>query len=260
MAEEVDGPFGSWATGLAALLTVLITVAAVWYWQRDAGGHDGAPLAAAVPTAESAATVLTAPTAAQQAALSAPALREPGLKLDSNGLLVPDRALRALMDSYLAAGPAQARQARVPALRAKLAAGLSPAAAAAAGRLIASYAAYLDARARMLARERFDAAPDAALSEAEVAHLLSWQDQQTQLRQRLLGPALAQAWFEGEDGRCLVMLQDWQKQHVPPDPAQEADPVELHEQRMHGDALRARRDADAQACAAQMRPALMGAN
>ena len=156
------------------------------------------------------------------------------------------------MDSYLVRGQAAGRRERAEDLRAMLKHKLAAPAAGEADRIVGQYLDYLEAQERMLARERFSAPAAANLSERDVDHLLPWQEQRAQQRQRILGPVLAQAWFAADDERCGAVLRDWQLQHVALAPGEELDQAELRERRLHGAALEERRDAAAQRCAAQM--------
>jgi hypothetical protein len=217
----------------ATVVAVLIALPAVWWWPRGAL-PDPAP----------------APSARAWDGPIGPGLASGASVQPGGGApLVADLALRQLMDSYI--GQAGKRRAGAPQLRALLAPQLAAPAMAEADRIITAYFGYLEMEDQLLARERFNAA-DGALSEPVIARLLAWQGQRAQRRERALGPPLAQAWFEADDARCGAALRDWQVQHVAPDPAQEPDPVELREQRLHGAALEARRDENAQACAAQI--------
>jgi hypothetical protein len=156
------------------------------------------------------------------------------------------------MDAYLETGQPSGRRARAEQLRAVLKRKLVAPAAGEADRILNQYLDYLEAEDRLLARERFTAPGADGLAERDIERLLAFQEQRAQQRHRLLGAALAQAWFEADDSRCGAILRDWQLQHVPPEPGQELDPVEMRERRIHGAVLEARRDADAQGCAAQM--------
>jgi hypothetical protein len=129
---------------------------------------------------------------------------------------------------------------------------LAPAAAAEGGRIAGRYTQYLDTHERLLARERFGALAAQPLAERDVERLLAYREQRAQLRERMLGATLARAWFEADDTHCVAALREWQLQHVAPEPGQELDPVEIRERRIHGAALEARRDEDAQVCAARM--------
>lgn len=250
----MDSPFENWLTKGAALAAVAFSIFAVWQWQRVTA-PDAAPVTAAAQAwngpigpglASSAAPQLTA----LGAHLAAPG--EPGLATDAAGHLVPSLALRSLIDSYLVRGPAAGRPARAGELRAMFRRTLAAPAAAEAEHIVARYLDYLDAEERMLARERFSAPAAGGLSERDVEHLLAWQGQRAQQRERVLGQVLAQAWFADDDARCGAMLHDWQLQHVAPAPGEELDQAELRERRLHGAVLQERRDADAQRCAAQM--------
>lgn len=176
----------------------------------------------------------------------------PRLALDASGHLVPDLALRRLMDSFLVAGKGAQRQARAAELRAYLKGLLTAPAVQEAQRIAVDYLAYLEAEERMLARERFARPDPAGLADGEVTHLLEWQRQRAQLRERILGSAVAKAWFDADDAACAAALGEWQKQRVPLDGAQEPDPVELRERRIHGAVLEQRRNENAQACASQV--------
>lgn len=250
----MESPFENWLTKSAALGAVVLSVFAVWQWQRTA-----APEAAPAVASAHAWDGPIGPGLASGAAPQLPALGanlatpgEPGLATDAGGHLVPSVALRKLMDSYLLPGKAAGRRARAEPLRAMLKQKLAAPAAGEADRIVDQYLDYLEAEERLLARERFSAPAAAVLSERDVEHLLAWQAQRAQQRDRALGPALAQAWFAADDERCGAILRDWQLQHVAPAPGQELDQAELRERRLHGAALEERRDADAQRCASQL--------
>lgn len=176
----------------------------------------------------------------------------PHLAVDASGHLVPDLALRALMDSFLGAGSGARRQARAAELRAFLQRQLSAPALQEAQRIADDYLAYLEAEEQMLARERFAKPDPAGLSDDEVTHLLEWLRQRAQLRERLLGSVVAKAWFDADDSACSAALDEWHKQRMPLDGTQEPDPIELRERRLHGAVLEQRRNENAQACAAQV--------
>lgn len=232
-----------------AVGAVVLSVLAVWYWQRAAAPDIAAAAAPAAPTWD----WLIGP-GVPRGDLPPPreTKREPGLALDAGGHLVAGPELRKLMDSRLARGPVAERPARAQQLQAFLKSELPAPAAAEAERIAAQYLQYLEAEDRSLAREGFNAMALQQLAERDVQRLLAYRDQRAQLRERMLGVAVARAWFEADDSRCVAALREWQVQHVAPEPGQELDPVEIRERRIHGAALEARRDEDAQACAAQM--------
>jgi lipase chaperone LimK len=215
-----------------------------WTGPVGPGLASGAPAPAPAPA--------SAPTSAPPGANPAPS-RTAGLTLDAGGHLLLDRALRTLFDSYLVRASATQRPARAEQLRTLLKRELAAPALDEADRIVARYLDYLATEERLLVRERFAAPGPAGLSERDVAQLLAWQEQRAQQRARLLGTTLAEAWFEADDTRCLLALHDWQLQHVAPGAGQELDPAEARERRLHGAALEAMRDADAQGCAAQLR-------
>lgn len=249
----MDSTFDSKLTIAAAIGAVVLSGMAVWHWQRGAA-PEAAPAAPLARTWDGpAGPGLVRGAAPEFAALGAEpeAAPQPGLETDAGGHLVAGLALRKLIDSYLAPGEAGGRRARAGQLRALLKQKLAAPAAGEAERIVTEYLGYLEAEDRALARERFSPAA-AGLSERDVERLLAWQEQRAQQRQRLLGAALAQAWFEADDSRCDAILHDWQLQHVALAQGQELDQAELRERRLRGPALEARRDADAQRCAVQM--------
>lgn len=252
--QSIDSPFDSKLTIFATAGAVLLTVLAVWYWQGAATPDPGPSPQQAHAWDGPVGPGLANGQLPELPPLGADpgAIREPGLKTDAAGHIVADLALRQLMDSFLARGQASGRAQRAVELRVHLKDRLSGPAAAEADRLVTQYLDYLDTQDRMLARARLPASTAPSLSEHDVEQLLAFQDQRAQIRQRMLGTELAQAWFATDDSNCDAALHEWQKQHVEPDPSEEPDPVELRERRIHGAALEARRDIEAQVCAAQM--------
>lgn len=178
--------------------------------------------------------------------------RDAKLTLDKAGHLVPDFSLRKLIDSFLAKSKGVVRAAQVADLRAFLKSRVAAPAALEADRVVTDYLAYLGAEEQMLARERFARPDPSGLTDAEVEHLLAWQQQRVQLRERMLGSQVAKAWFEAEDSDCVTALHEWQMQRQPVDGTHEPDSVELSERRLHGAALEERRNNNAQLCAGQI--------
>lgn len=182
--------------------------------------------------------------------------RDAKLTLDKAGHLVPDASLRKLIDSFLAQSRGAERAAQVVGLRAFLKNQVAPPAAQEADRVVTDYLAYLDVEEKMLARERFSRPDPSGLTEAEISHLLAWQQQRVQLRERMLGSQVAKAWFDAEDADCATALHEWQVQREPVDGTHELDPVELRERRLHGAVLEERRNNNAQLCAGQLSASL----
>jgi lipase chaperone LimK len=182
-------------------------------------------------------------------ALDPQAMRDTKIVVDAAGHLVPDRALRNLMDGFLVKGKPSERQAMEAQLRVFLRDRLKQPAAGEADRLVTDYLAYLNLEQQMLSRERLTQPDPSGLSEEQVQHLLAWQKQRAGLRQRMLGTAAASAWFDEEDGGCANALGDWQKQLEPPD---DDDSNEQFARRRYGQRLAERRNNNAQACAAQI--------
>jgi lipase chaperone LimK len=184
--------------------------------------------------------------------------RDPQLAVDAQGHLMPDMALRALVDSYLGKAPATERPARAAALRAYLRPWLKQPALAEAERIVSDYVGYLRLEDDLLARERFTKPDPSGLTEFQVQRLLAYQQQRAQLRQRTLGGAVAQAWYEAEDSTCTTALAEWNTAQRSPGEAEELQPNELRERRVNGTALQERRSYYAQSCATQIMEGLSG--
>jgi hypothetical protein len=78
-----------------------------------------------------------------------------------------------------------------------------------------------------------------------------WLRQRAQLRERMLGTAVAQAWFAAEDADCNTALADWRMMRAPAGSA-DVDSNELQARRRHGEVLEQRREEDARTCAGQL--------
>jgi hypothetical protein len=89
------------------------------------------------------------------------------------------------------------------------------------------------------------------MSAVQTEQMLAWQQQRAQLRERMLGGAVSQAWFGTEDADCRTALNDWRLMRAPSD-ADEVDSNELRARRLHGPVLEQRRNERAQSCAARM--------
>jgi lipase chaperone LimK len=174
---------------------------------------------------------------------------DPPPLLDAAGRLVVDPALRRLFDSFLKNGAAGTP--REQELRAHLKGRLGPPTLAQAEGLAGDYARYLKAEAALRANQRFVPPDPAGMSAAQVEQMLAWQQQRAQLRERMLGSAVSQAWFGTEDADCRTALNDWRTMRAPGD-SEEVDSNELRARRLHGPVLEQRRNERAQSCAAQM--------
>jgi lipase chaperone LimK len=167
--------------------------------------------------------------------------------LDAAGRLVVDSALHRLFDSFLKGGRAPREQE----LRAYLKRRLGPPALAQAEGLAGDYLRYLQAEAALRARQRFAPPDPAGLSPSDVAQMLAWQQQRAQLRERMLGVAVSQAWFGLEDADCRMALTDWRMMRTPAE-SEEVDSNELRARRLHGAVLEQRRNERAQSCASEL--------
>jgi lipase chaperone LimK len=250
----VDALFESkLARGIASAGAVALGVLAVVLWQRPGVVREDAPRAPASWNGPAGPGLLVGPVRDLPATgLDALAMHDTKIALDDAGHLVPDAALRSLMDAFLVTSRRSERLAMASQLRALFQAGLRQPAAAEADRLVTAYLAYLGAQEQMLARERFARPDPSGLTDQQLEHLLAWQRERAQLRQRMLGATVARAWFEQEDATCSAAFDDWRKLREPPGAGQEVDSVELMTRRRQGAALEERRNMNAQTCAAQM--------
>jgi lipase chaperone LimK len=244
----------------AAAAAVVFGVAGMIYLQRaDVPGAAAPAPAAASWDGPIGAGMLARPAGAIPALGAAlHSERDAQFTLDKAGHLVPDFSLRKLIDAFLAKSKGAERAAQVADLRVFLNGRLAAPAAQEADRVVTDYLAYLGAEEQMLARERFSRPDPSGLSDAELAHLLAWQQQRMQLRERMLGSQVAKAWFEAEDAGCATALREWQVQRQPVDGTHEPDSVELTQRRLHGAALEERRNNNAQLCAGQLSAGLAG--
>jgi hypothetical protein len=184
--------------------------------------------------------------------------------VDAGGHLLVDARLHGLFDTYLlqargapasAPAPAPAREARAHELRTWLGSQLKQPALGEAIELAGAYQRYLEAEDALRARERITPPDPAGLTDAQVDQMAAWQQMRAQLRERMLGTTVAQAWFGLEDADCASALADWRKQQAPLD-APDVDSNELRARRLHGARLAETRNEHAQSCAARLMGAL----
>jgi hypothetical protein len=242
MASLLDSKFGF---GLACVLCAAAGAAGV-AWLRDEGPQppSAAPVKAASwdgPLGPGALPASPSDGGAAFAAVSA----EPPL-IDAAGRLAVDPALHHLFDAYLKNGAPREQE-----LRALLRRRLQQPALAQAESLAGDYLRYLRAEAALRANARLVQPDPAGLSAAQAEQMLGWQEQRAQLRERMLGAAVSQAWFGQEDAACRTALADWRLGRAPAE-AEEVDSNELRARRLHGAMLVQRRNERAQSCAAQL--------
>lgn len=243
----IDALFDSkLAQALAGAGALAIGVLAVVLWQRPAEAPE-APAAKAGSWSDPVGPGLLSRPTSDLPSFAAQDMRDVKIAVDASGHLVPDPALHGLMDEFLLKPRPSERQAMELQLRELLRQRLDQPAAGEADRLVSAYAAYLQAEGQLLARERFTQPDPNGLSDDQVRHLLAWQRERAGLRERLLGTEAASAWFAAEDANCAAALSDWEKQLAPPD---DEDSSEQWNRRRYGDRLAARRNNDAQTCAA----------
>ena len=186
-----------------------------------------------------------ASTAAGGADLAAAASGEQPL-VDAAGRLAIDPALHHLFDAYLKNGTPREQE-----LRAYLRGRLAQPALAQAEQLAGDYLRYLQADAGLRANSRIAPPDPSGMSVAQVEQMQAWQRQRTQLRERMLGAAVAQAWFGAEDADCSTALSDWRLAQTPAG-SEDVGSNELRARRLHGAVLEQRRNERAQSCAAQL--------
>jgi hypothetical protein len=163
----------------------------------------------AQPTGEPAVTPAgaTAPQAREPTAAAARFFRELGggdpgpaieIALTDAQELIPDYALRAVMDYYLLK---RSDEGRLQALREHLRRKLPPPAARDAEQLAQNYSDYLAAHNALLTAQNFHAVPD-------LGRLASWQQQRRELRLRMLSARVNEEWFGAEDAYLTQALEE----------------------------------------------------
>ncbi len=244
MAFLLDNRFGF---GLACALAAAAGVMGVVYL----GGGATPPAVAAAPAASASpwdglvGPGRLAASAASAAGSTAPAPGEQPLA-GADGRLLADRNLHRLFDAYLNTG-----QPREQALRAYLKSRLNPQALFQAEGLAAAYLRYLRMEAALRAQQRLAPIDPAGLSAAQVEQMLAWQQQRAQLRERMLGMPVAQAWFGTADEDCRTAFADWRTMRAPAG-SDDVDSNELRARRLHGAVLEQSRNERAQSCAGQL--------
>jgi lipase chaperone LimK len=167
--------------------------------------------------------------------------------LDEAGRLKVDPSLHRLFDSFLkSGGPPRENE-----LRAWLRRRLQQPALAQAENLAGDYLRYLQAEAALRANAHLAPPDPAGLSAAQAGQMLEWLQQRAQLRERMLGAAVSEAWFGAEDAACRTALADWRLARARAG-SEEVDSNELRARRVHGDMLEQRRNERARSCAAQL--------
>jgi lipase chaperone LimK len=250
MASLLDTRIG---VGLSFAAAVAIGAGAVM-WLHGAGTHQAAP-AAPTPSASAWDGPIGPGALPRGVPMNDTALAQAGMGdqplTDAGGQLLVDARLHALFDSYLLSAKGAAREARAGELRAWLGRLLTQPALGQADTLATAYLRYLQAEDELRARQRFTRPDPAGLTDAQVDQMVAWQQTRAELRERMLGMTVAQAWFEADDADCKGAFADWRKQHEPADSA-DVDSNELRARRLHGAVLAERRNDHAQSCASQL--------
>jgi hypothetical protein len=249
MASLLDTRLGIVLAGAAA---VAIGAGAV-VWLQGAGAHQTAPAAqaSAAPAWDGPIGPGALPRGAPMDPAAPAATGEKPLT-GADGNLLADARLHGVFDTYLLpARSADARDARARELRTWLRSRLAQPALGQADALLKSYLAYLRAEDELRAHERFTRPDPGGLTDAQVDQMVAWQQMRAQLRERMLGMAVAQAWFGSDDAGCSTAFAEWRKQRAPSD-SPEVDSNELRARRLHGAVLAERRNEMAQSCAGQI--------
>ena len=182
-------------TALACATAMLLLVALALLAARPAAESSPAPAGAAPSEAR-------APSAAAARFFRELGNTDPGpqieLALTDTQVLIPDFALREMMDYYLLA---RSDAGRLQALREQLRRTLPPAAARDAEQLAQNYSDYLAAQGALLAAQNFRDTPDPG-------RLAAWQQQQRALRIRMLGARVNEEWFGAEDAYLTQALEE----------------------------------------------------
>ncbi|ALK98914.1 hypothetical protein AB595_01380 [Massilia sp. WF1] len=249
MAFLLDSKLGA---GMVCAAGIAIGVTAA-FWLQDSAAPPARPAPAAASAWDGAIGpgALAAPASAPGSSAGMAAPGEPTL-VDAGGRLLIGLPLRQLIESYIVkTGAASTRQAGAAELRAYLRQRLKQPALAQAEGLVGDYLRYLDAERGLRAQLRIAPPGEGALDAAQVGQMEAWLQQRAQLRERMLGTAVAQAWFAAEDGECSAALADWRRMQAPVG-ATEVDSNELQARRLHGAVLEQRREEGARICAAQL--------
>lgn len=250
MASLFDSRLG---IGLACAAAVAIGGSAVLWLQGDAARHAAPvapPQAAAGWDGPIGPGALPRGTPANDLALARAGMGDKPLT-GADGHLLADAHLHNVFDTYLLTPKGASRDARAGELRAWLRSQLSQPALGEADALVGAYLRYLQAESEVRAHERFTRPDPGGLTDAQVDQMVAWQQTRAQLRERMLGTAVAQAWFGADDADCSAAFAEWRKQHEPND-APDVDSNELRARRLHGAVLAERRNERALSCAGQL--------
>lgn len=244
MASLLDSKLGF---GLACVVCAAAGAIGVVSLQDSAPPPAAAPVKAASwdgPLGPGALPASSSTAAGGGDALAAASGEQP--LVDAAGRLAIDPALHHLFDSYLKNGAPRQQE-----LRAYLRRRLPPPALAQAEQLAGDYLRYLQAEAALRANTRVAPPGPSGLDLAQVEQMQAWQQQRARMRERMLGAAVAQAWFGIEDADCSTALDDWRLAQMPAE-SEDVGSNELRARRLHGAVLEQRRNERAQSCAAQL--------
>ncbi|WP_211193375.1 hypothetical protein [Paraburkholderia sp. UYCP14C] len=125
---------------------------------------------------------------------------------DSHDLIVND-ALRDLVDFYLLE---QTADDRAEQLELYLRTRLSPPASEQAVQIAEHYVAYMKAHDDLLAAQNLSA-QNLSASNVDINRIVTWRQQRDQLRQRMLGDQVVQAWYQNDDSQLTQAIDEWRQ-------------------------------------------------
>ncbi|APA88411.1 hypothetical protein BJG93_23900 [Paraburkholderia sprentiae WSM5005] len=125
---------------------------------------------------------------------------------DSHHLIVND-ALHDLIDFFLLE---QADDDRADQLKLYLRTRLRPPASEEAVLLAEHYVAYMAAHDELLAAQNLNA-QNLSASNVDINRIMTWRQQRDQLRQRMLGDQVEQAWYQNDDSQLTQAIDEWRQ-------------------------------------------------
>ncbi|WP_206002381.1 hypothetical protein [Paraburkholderia antibiotica] len=125
---------------------------------------------------------------------------------DSHHLIVND-GLRDLIEFFLLE---QSDDDRTDQLKLYLRTRLRPPASEEAVQIVEHYAAYMKAHDDLLAAQNLDAR-NLNAANVDINRIVTWRQQRDQLRQRLLGEQVVQAWYQNDDSQLTQAIGEWRQ-------------------------------------------------
>jgi hypothetical protein len=202
---------GKWSL-IAFAAVGIVAVGAAVAWLSLSGDRERAtlPTAGAEPkTSSRMGPGLWTGDAASPHDLASLALQPPQAPhTDAGGRLVVDGALRQVCDFFLLGGLPGDRASHVALLRKYLHRTLPPAAGTEAEQIVDRYVLYMNLHDDLLARQALPQWTDLP-TPAEAERIINWVVQRTRLRQTILGPDVAKAWFADEEAAIQAGIAEF---------------------------------------------------